>query len=177
MKKIFAIGICFILSSCSTIPLGTMLKLSSFDENSFLALNPNELRTKIHVDKPLVINISKTKLSLILKTAKGESAFHYPLKLLSSKVLSAEKSWLGGIPERTEYTLALSPDAISAFENLQQTMRKDSPKVMDFSVFVAVAQRDKTTTEMVTSIFIKLQKKSDYIMLFDRAAVQFKKND
>ena len=154
-----------------------MLSLRSFDESSFLALNPNELRTKIHVDKPLVININKTELSLILKTSKGESVFHYPLKLLSSKTLLSEKSWLRNLPERTEYTLVLSPDAIFAFKNLQQAMRKDLPKMMDFNVIVAVAQRDKTISEMVVSIFIKLQNKSDYITLFDRAVIEFKEND
>jgi hypothetical protein len=175
MTKFFVIGICFALSSCANIPLGTMLKLSSFDESSFLALNPNDLRTKIHLDKPLEININKTELSLILKTSKGESIFNYPLKLISSKTIPTEKSWLNTIPERTEYNLVLSPDAISSFEKLQQTMSKESPKSMAFKVTVAIAQRDKATSEMVVSIFIKLQKNSDYITLFDRAPVQFNK--
>ncbi len=105
-----------LLFGCSHVPLGSMLKLSAFDENSFLSLNPHELRSRIQIDKPVEIDISKTALSLNLETSNGWLVFDYPLKVLSIKnIHQDDNNWFISAMEFTEYEFALSDEAVHNF--------------------------------------------------------------
>jgi len=111
-----------------------MLKFSSFDESSFLKLDPNELKAKIHIDKPIGINISETTLSLTLITEKGAVIQSYPLKKYAVKTLPAESGWISSIAERTEYELVLTEEAIENFNIIQHKMRTEKPTGFEFEV-------------------------------------------
>lgn len=171
MKWILMVGIFLSLTSCANIPLGTMLKLSSFDDDTFLALKPEDLNSKIHLDKPFTINLNKTSLSLILVTLDGEIKYDFPLKLKSKRTVQAENGWLSSIPERTEYIFVLSRKAIDSFIELQQAMRYKPTKNTRFIIKTRFNDTSTKPSNIYMSIFIKLDK-DDYITLIDRASVE-----
>ncbi|WP_095499027.1 hypothetical protein [Paraferrimonas haliotis] len=96
------------------------------------------------------------------------------LTLESQKGLPEEKGWLSSIPARTEYTLALSPEAIRDFYELQKSMHSETPKEINFSVETKFEPIDELPEETSMSIFLKLEKDSSFITLFDRAKLEFK---
>jgi len=153
-----------------------MLKFSSFDESSFFKLDPNELKAKIHIDKPLGINISETTLSLTLTTEIGEVIQSYPLKNYAVKTLPAESGWISSIAERTEYELVLTEEAIENFNILQHKMKTEKPTGFKFGVSAALKDRPQDQLEITLSIFVKLSDKSDYITLIDNASIEFENN-
>jgi len=172
MVRFILITLSLFLVSCSSIPLGTMLQLSTFNENSFLSLNPEELKTKILVDMPAKIAVSKTKISLTLKTEKGDLAFNYPLTLISTKNLPKENGFFSSIPQRTEYLLVLSNEAIEDFRKVQNEMRTKSPKSVSFNVNFDFEEFPTKLAEVTFSIFLKLSKEDDFITLFDRGSLK-----
>ncbi|MBB1311087.1 hypothetical protein H5162_16815 [Pseudoalteromonas sp. SR41-8] len=177
MNKAIIVGICLILFSCSSIPVGTMLKLSSLDGDSFLKLKPKELRTKIQIDKPMEIDVTKTKLSLELETSKGNIIFNFPLNVVYVKDILPEENWLTAIPERSEYELSLSEEAIKNFKNLQVKMKAEQPKRFSFNVDTDVENNPMNQEAITLSIFVRFSENSDYITLFDRASVKIEDND
>jgi|UniRef100_A6VSE3 hypothetical protein len=166
--------ICLLLFGCSHVPLGSMLKLSAFDENSFLSLNPHELRSRIEVDSPLKIDVHKTNLSLKLDSSSGDLLFDYPLKLLFVKDLPAEAHWLSPIPARTQYVLALSDEAIDNFTALQARMRVEQPKRYHLTIDTGFQNGAEEQSEAVLSVSIKLSAETDYITLLDRVSIDVK---
>ncbi len=151
-----------------------MLKLSAFDENSFLSLNPHELRSRIEVDSPLKIDVHKTNLSLKLDSSSGDLLFDYPLKLLFVKDLPAEAHWLSPIPARTQYVLALSDEAIDNFTALQARMRVEQPKRYHLTIDTGFQNGAEEQSEAVLSVSIKLSAETDYITLLDRVSIDVK---
>ena len=149
-----------------------MLKFSSFDENSFLELAPNELKAKIHITKPLEINISKTKISLTLVTTKGNIIQNYPLYIYAVKTLPAENGWLNSLAERTEYELVFTEEAINNLIIIQDKMRAEKPSGFEFAVNVNFKEVFKEPKNVKFSIFLKLSESTDYITLFDNAPME-----
>ena len=176
MKRILVIIHCLILCSCTSIPIGTMLKFSSFDESSFLKLDPNELKAKIHIDKPIGINISETTLSLTLITEKGKVIQSYPLKKYAVKTLPAESGWISSIAERTEYELVLTEEAIENFNIIQLKMRTEKPTGFKFGVDAILKDVPQEMRDVTLSIFVKLSDNSDYITLIDNASLEIERN-
>ena len=169
MKKTIAVMICLLLLGCSHVPLGSMLKLSAFDENSFLSLNPHELRSRIQIDKPVEIDISKTALSLNLETSNGWLVFDYPLKVLSIKnIHKGDNNWFTSATEFTEYEFALSDEAVHNFQALQEKMQLEKPKSYRLNIDTELEKLPDDQDEIILSIFVRLSAESDYITLFDR---------
>lgn len=161
MTRILIIISSVILCSCSSIPLSTMLELSTFDENNFLALKPSEVKAKIHIDAPIEINVAKTQLSITLGTAQGDIIQNYPLESYAIKTLPAENSWFNTLPQRTEYELILSKEAINNFQIAQNKMKAEELTGLSFTVltnFSGVTTEHKSTS---MSIFVKLKDNSD----------------
>ena len=85
IKRILAVfGISFFIVGCANIPLGTMLSLSSFDEQDFVQLNPQVIRSQILIDAPGKLDLDTTELTLELDSSKGISSYRFPLRLEST---------------------------------------------------------------------------------------------
>ncbi len=177
MKRIFVIMFSLIISGCSSIPLGTMLQLSSFDEKSFLELNPEELKIKIQIDKPVKIKVDQTDLTMVLETSKGKTILDYPLKVLSIKDFPPRKKLFTPLPGRTEYDFLLSKEAINNFHTLQSELRTDYPKKLNFSVGTGFDDFSEKLSKVTLSIFIKLDEDDGYITLFDRAPIEIERSE
>ncbi|MGX2953185.1 hypothetical protein ACWAU3_09485 [Shewanella sp. JL219SE-S6] len=78
--KLFIVG-------CANIPLGTMLSLSSFDEQDFVQLNPQVIRSQILIDAPGKLDLDTTELTLELDSSKGISSYRFPLRLESTEII------------------------------------------------------------------------------------------
>lgn len=71
IKRMLAVfGISFFIVGCANIPLGTMLSLSSFDEQDFVQLNPQVIRSQILIDAPGKLDLDTTELTLELDSSK-----------------------------------------------------------------------------------------------------------
>lgn len=119
MKNVYLFILVLLLSSCSSIPISTMLKFRSFNEQSFVALNGSEIRSKIIVSQPFTLDLEKIKLSLTLDNDKGVRNFTYPLDLDMQKTIAAQDGFFKSTPARTEYTFKLSELAVKNFKETQ----------------------------------------------------------
>lgn len=176
MKSICIIIFSFIISSCANIPIGTMIQLSTFDENSFLELNPQDLKTKIQIDQPVQLKDNQTKISISFNTSKGEKTYQYPVEVVSKKVIPSQKGFFISEPEKTEYEFVLSKEAVENVYELQRKLHNEQLKELSFSVDTKFKDIPANITDVTLSIFINLSQESNYITLIDRASVKINRD-
>ncbi|MCB4438407.1 hypothetical protein LHL20_19430 [Alteromonas sp. McT4-15] len=177
MKNVYLLILVLLLSSCSSIPISTMLKFRSFNEQSFVALNGSEIRSKIIVSQPFTLDLEKIKLSLTLDNDKGVRNFTYPLDLDMQKTIAAQDGFFTSTPAKTEYTFKLSELAVKNFKETQNLISDQFKGETSFSI-AAGFNEEPTEGQLVTlSILLQLDEEDGYFTLIDNADIDVGNED
>ncbi|WP_423186690.1 hypothetical protein ACO1PK_00275 [Alishewanella sp. d11] len=174
MARFSLIIIIFLLSSCASVPLGTMLEFRSFGKDDFVNINPQVLRAKIQVDEPVLIDVESTELALELTTAKGMRKFKFPLILLRQEKIAPVAGFFSKSAGKTEYTLKLSDEAVKNFSATQQIIQDEKSGKLNFSVKTGYQKFPSEINEIGLSVFLKLSEEKGFVTLFDNAKLEVK---
>ncbi|MCO7191245.1 MULTISPECIES: hypothetical protein [unclassified Pseudoalteromonas] len=172
MKKLFLVFVALCLFGCSSIPLSTMLKYRNFDEQSFTALNPSQIRSKVKVSKPFTLNMEKMNLSLSLENEKGISHFTFPLILEKQGRIDAQEGFILSEPAKTEYTFRLSELAVNNFLKTQNLLSQEVQQKISFSIGAGFNEKPQERQTVHISISLQLDDKEGYFTLIDEAEVE-----
>lgn len=119
MKKIICLVIASLfLTACSHIPLGTMLKFATFDEEDFKAVQAEELRVRITTNIKQAFLEGETKLRLEYKGSLGKLDEAMVLTQLESNTQTVSH-WFSDDTLEKITLFKLSPDSIEAFKRIQ----------------------------------------------------------
>ncbi|WP_337843331.1 hypothetical protein [Rheinheimera sp.] len=69
MERIVLFVVSLVLAGCAAMPLSTLLALSAFEKDDFIAMKPEQIRAKVQLDEPVRADVAKATLSLALQTA------------------------------------------------------------------------------------------------------------
>src|SRR5690554_1032085 len=174
MIRFAVILISVLLSSCASVPLGTMLEFRSFGKDDFVNIEPQDLRAKIQVDEPVRADVDSAEMVLTLTTEKGMREFKFPLLLLSEEKIAPVAGFFSKSAGKTEYTLKLSDEAIQGFMATQQIIRDEQSGSFNFSVKTGFETLSSETTEIRLSVFLKLSEEKGFVTLFDDAKLEVK---
>ncbi|WDE06447.1 hypothetical protein SG34_005875 [Thalassomonas viridans] len=175
MGKRAVVGVLLALSvmfgGCSSIPLSTMMKFSTFDESDFLEIDPRQLRARVRLEQGFTLSAEKSKLEIEIDTLKGRINYLFPLQELSAKVVTQEASLFFTPEPVTEYQLKLTGQAVSAFLALQQEIKAKKPGSYSLSVSTSLGERPENAEEVTMSVLLKLSEGDDYFTLVDNATL------
>lgn len=174
MRKFVVIVFVILLSSCASLPLGTMLEFRSFGKDDLLKIQPQDLRAKIQVDEPVRADIESAQLTLVLTTEKGSREFKFPLLLLDELKIKPTEGLFSKSAGKTEYTLRLADEAMKNFMTTQQIIRDAQSGRFNFSVTTDFEKFPSEVTEIGLSIFLKLSEEKGFVTLFDNAKLEIK---
>jgi hypothetical protein len=174
MTRFAVILISVLLSSCASVPLGTMLEFRSFGKDDFITIQPQDLRAKIHVDEPVRADVESAELALELTTEKGMREYKFPLLLLREEKIAPVAGFFSKSVGKTEYTLKLSDEAIKNFTATQQIIRDEKSGSLNFSVTTSFEKFPSEITEIGLSVFLKLSEEKGFVTLFDNAKLEVK---
>lgn len=174
MTRFSLILISFLLSSCTSVPLGTMLEFRSFGKDDFVNIVPQDLRAKIQVDEPVRANVESAELALELATEKGIREFKFPLLLLRQEQIAPVGGFFSNSAGKTEYTLKLSDEAVKNFIATQHIIKDEKSGKLNFSVTTGFEQFPSEITEIGLSVFLKLSEEKGFVTLFDDAKLEVK---
>ena len=174
MIRYTVILISVLLSSCASVPLGTMLEFSSFSKKDFVQIQPQHLKAKIQVDEPVRADVESAELALELTTDKGMREFKFPLLLLREERISPVAGFFSTSAAKTEYTLKLSDEAIKNFITTQQIIQHENSGKLSFSVTTGFEKLPSEITEIGLSVFLKLSEEQGFVTLFDDAKIEVK---
>ena len=171
----FAVILIFVLlSSCASVPVGTMLEFRSFGKDDFITIQPQALRAKIHVDEPVRADVDNAELALELTTEKGMREFKFPLLLLHEEKIAPVAGFFSKSARKTEYTLKLSDEAAKNFIATQQIIQNEQSGSLNFTVTTGFEKFPSEITEIGLSVFLKLSEEKGFVTLFDDAKLEVK---
>ena len=174
MSRFAVILISVLLSSCASIPLGTMLEFRSFGKDDFVNIEPQDLRAKIQVDEPVRADVESAEMALTLTTEKGMREFKFPLLLLREEKIAPVEGFFSNSAAKTEYTLKLSDEAVENFIATQKIIQQEQHGSFNFSVRTGFEQFPSEITETRLSVFLKLSEEKGFVTLFDDAKLEVK---
>lgn len=174
MTRFSLILISFLLSSCASVPLSTMLEFRSFGKDDFVNINPQDLRAKIQVDEPVLADAESARLALELTTEKGMREFKFPLILLHQEKIAPVAGFFSKSAGKTEYTLKLSDEAVKNFIATQQIIQDEKSGKLNFSVKTGFQKFPSAINEIGLSVFLKLSEEKGFVTLFDNAKLEVK---
>lgn len=169
IQAFLVINFVLVLGGCASVPLGTMLKFSTMDESDFAAVNPAEIRAKIHVDEPVTVDITSTQMTIEIDNALGVVTHKFPLELVSTEHIVAEQGFFSDKSARTEYVLKFSDKAIESFNQVQDSVINGPQGQMSFSVNTSFGALPPEVERITFSIFLMLSEQDDYVTLFEDA--------
>lgn len=175
MVRLFLFSLTLFLTSCASIPFGTMLEFRDFEKDDFINIQPQELAAKIQIDDPARAKIDTAQLSLDLKTAQGTRSFQFPLILSEEVRIEAVSGFFSSSPAKTEYRLQLSAQAMQNFKTMQQIFLNEQPESFDFAVSTGFEDLPADVKAIHMSIFLKLSQERGFVTLFENAKLEVKR--
>lgn len=172
MRKLTILFLTFFLSSCGSVPITTMFKLSKFDNSDIAEIRANELRVRLTLDDP--IKLAKQSLRLELKfeySNASNEAFEFQLEPTRQLKEISSSGWFNSKELRRSYEFKLTRVAQLEFSNFQKTlMDKHKVKKYFWTVFYFLAPHDKSDAKV--DVELKLANNQEYFYLLKAAKVK-----
>ncbi|WP_417446839.1 hypothetical protein [Kangiella sp.] len=156
-----------ILQGCSSMPLSTMLKMSSFDETDFVKLNPEDIRVKVRNNTQK--NVLKSNvLRYRYKGPEGLIDQSFSMELIEEDIETIEH-WFADDSFQHSSRYRLDAEGVKLFKQLQQNpllaMRK---KEGEFKFSVTFKLTETTPEKLNMSIDLLLSPEDGYFTLLDQ---------
>lgn len=156
----------FLLQGCSSIPLSTMLKMSSFDEHSFTELAAEEVRVKVRSNTQHNA-ITKNLLRYQYQGPEGVVDESFSLKLIEENVATIEH-WFSEESFEHASLYQLDAEGVKKFKRLQQhpliTMKSREGK---FKITVNFEFSDQVPEQILMSVDLLLTPEDGFFTLLD----------
>ncbi|SET07886.1 hypothetical protein [Thalassotalea agarivorans] len=173
MKYILVVLAVCALSACANIPLSTMVKYSTFDEQDFLEVNAQDVSSKVSLVGGLTLEPQGSQLGVVLDYEDNKKTFKFPLQVSKKEFFEAQEGWFSDVGPTHVYTLELTEDGIKQFRLLQNDIRQSLPKSLTLSVTANFDDSTELTEDNTISVMVRLAPQDGYTTLIDEAPIEF----
>lgn len=175
MTRIALIFLCLCISSCVSVPLSTIVRMSTFDERDFAKLDAAVVRVKITLPEGFGLNVEKSRLGIDLKSAAGvhNSAFELDQEHVQATEIS------GGVfspaEQGTAYILRLSAPSKTKFRDLQGFVSRGRADEIIIQVAPRLSSSPKNAVSVKVWIELLLSEAQGFFTLVDGASIPLDK--
>jgi len=175
--KIMVVLFTFLLTSCSSIPLATMVHFSDKKPEDFFNVDPHGILVKVSINS--AVNFEPTKsirLSASIEDDNGQRNIRFPLEVIERKAQTAVNGLFNDSPALDIYILKLTPKALANLAILKKERTSGGKKRVGLTAGVNFSQdtsnRLKLSNDTVLSVALKLTEQNEFITLIDNWQVQ-----
>ncbi|MBD3653550.1 hypothetical protein [Kangiella sp.] len=162
-----------LLQGCSSMPLSTMLKMSSFDETDFVNLKAEDIRVKVRNNTQENV-LRNNVLRYQYRGPEGAIDESFSMELINENVETIEH-WFTDNSVQHSGWYKLDSEGIKLFKELQKdpllAMRK---KEGDFTFSVTFKLSKNAPERFMMSIDLLLNPEDGYFTLFDQHELDLK---
>ena len=169
MNRVIPLFLFFIISSCSSVPLSTIARMSTFDSQDFAALNPDELRVKVTLPRGFEVDAETSWLGIDIISPAGQ---HHGVFELNQESVQSENTSEGFFSEPEQvviYLLSLSSSSRAKFSDLQQFISKATAEDTTIRVVPKLASYPPDATSVKVSVDLLLYQSQGFLTLVDAA--------
>lgn len=158
--------ITLLLQGCSNVPLSTMIKMSSFDEEDFIQLNPEELRVRVRSNTKTNV-IAANQLTYSYKDTEVYIDRYLSLEKLEEEQVRAVKHWFKDDSVEHISWYQLDEEGIEQFRALQQhPVLQDKDREGTFELSVQTVYTEDSPMQFLLSADLLLDPEDGYFTLF-----------
>ena len=177
MSRLFMVALTLVLTSCTSIPLSTMLEFRSFSKEEFLTLQPDHIEAKIQFDEPVRADVEQTRLAVMLTTENNVRSYQFPLVLLSEQHIPSERGLFSQQPAKNQYSFRLSNEAVQNFRAVQDDVQRHESLDFEFTVNASMESLPEQVDEVRLSVYLKLSEDSEFITMFRNAKLKVNRTE
>lgn len=162
------------LSACSSIPLSSMIKLASMDDNDITRINPSQVRVRITVNDPAKLHTKDVRLALKFEYAgEGNSEYQFVLRIIDSRQIDATSGWFSSEPNKHQYEFVIADHSVDVFKKYQREFIKyGKPKKYHWTVYYYLKNIPAKDQPIDLDLELKFADNSDYFYLLKGAEIE-----
>jgi hypothetical protein len=172
-RVLVALVVC--LCGCVSVPLSTLVRMSTFDERDFVQLDPEVLRIRIKLLEAFHLDVAKSRLGVELTSRAGS---HKGMFALEQELVQPEQI-PGGLFARdlagTAYTMRLSAASKIKFRELQAFVRQGKTDQVTIQVVPILSAFPDDAASTDVWIELLLSHSQGYFTLLDGAEIPLEK--
>ncbi|MEP5766228.1 MAG: hypothetical protein ABJ308_16640 [Halieaceae bacterium] len=169
MNRVCALILLLTISSCSSVPLSTMARMSTFDAEDFVALNPDELQVKVILPEGFELDTETSWLGIDMSSSAGQHQGVFDLREKSVESGEISTGFFSEPVQSTSYLLSLTESSRVKFTDLQQFVGKATADAVSIRVVPKLASRPKDATSVNISVDLRLSESQGFFTLVDSA--------
>lgn len=163
-----------LLSSCASIPLTTALRLSSFGEQQFVGLRPEEIGIRIRFPRGFGLDVANSRLAIEVASNAGVHDAAFDLEQSSAQTVRLPAGIFSTQPG-VEYELRLPAASRDRFRELQAFVSRAKVEDIGIRVMPRLATKPDGADTVVVWIDLRLKQDEGYFLLVDAASISLKK--
>ena len=169
MNRLLLLTLTIIIGSCSSVPLSTIARMSSFDSQDFVSLNPDDLRVIVVLPREFTLDTKTSWLGVDISSSAGMHQGVFELCEESVRSEETSKGFFSEPEEITSYLLSLTPASKEKFNSLQVFVSKAAAEEVTIRVVPKLASRPENATSVSVSIDLQLSQEQGFFTLVDSA--------
>ena len=161
------------LASCSSVPLGTMLRFRNYTSDNLREIEPDNFRARVTHQDSIIIKSQKTVFSLVLIDEGKEQSFKFPLEVIKREEVKK------GLFKRKRFartTLKFADECVADLVRLQKNAGKieSKHKGMRLGVNCSFDSVDgkEFPEQLNLSIDLKLNGQQEFFTLINSAKIE-----
>ena len=171
--RVLVLIVILVLTSCSSIPISSMLKMATMDADDISAILPADVRVRLSVTEPVELQTKDVKLVLSFEHQdKTESKFQYLLKNIGQSKKQSIASFFGREQAKSVYLFRLSKESELEFNRYQKNFRnKGKPRKYRWTVYYYFKKRPQKGSNAEIDMELKLSKNEECFYLLKNAMI------
>lgn len=171
--SVILLAVILCVTGCASIPLSTMVSMSSMSPRSLAQVDPAQVRVRVSVPQGFEVNAPTTFLTFDIENSSVSHSSQLDMKALN--VISEERSTglLASDLPVTTYLLALTPKGQAEFRSMQQVLLGMEHGSMQAGCEINFSKRPTGVQEVTFWVDIKLSDSEPFMLLLDGAEVRF----
>lgn len=174
MKKILLFIISLSLCGCTSIPIATMVKMSTFGWEDFQAINSEEVKVKITVPDGFVLNADKSWVGVDVNSSSGAHYGVFNLEEFERPYSEQQKNFFTN-KKVTVYNLRFDSLSKDKFDQLQGFLSHSEADDIAIRVVPKLDSFPTTAKNVEVSIDIQFSSADGYFTLIDKAELSLDK--
>ena len=156
----------FLLQACSNIPVSTMMKMSGFDEDDFIKLNPEVIRVKVRSNTKVNV-LAANQLSYSYKGSEAYIDDCLSLILIKEDIRTVEHWFKDDSFEHIGW-YQLDSEGIAKFKAMQQhPILQNKDREGTFELTIQTVYSDSSPNQFELSVDLLLDPKEGYFTMFE----------
>lgn len=166
--------LCYLLSSCSSIPLSTMAKFHRFGPEHLIHLQADEIRVRLKLPRQAELDPERTELQLYIASAERQYDEKFTVRLISQTMGYKDDGWFSPPVPVQSFVFELSDSSKQKFRELQQHLIVAAkPDQYIFSASSVLTNLSPEFDSVRMWVDLQLSDKEGFSPLIDGAIMDF----